>query len=41
MPRDKRKVEEALNKKGFERKEGDHHCVYQRWFVPLIKIVGE
>ncbi|HBA67173.1 MAG TPA: hypothetical protein DCZ48_13535 [Methylococcaceae bacterium] len=25
MPRDKRKVEEALAKKGFERKEGDHH----------------
>jgi hypothetical protein len=25
MPRDKRKVEEALIQKGFERKEGDHH----------------
>jgi hypothetical protein len=25
MPRDKRKVEEALLKKGFENKEGDHH----------------
>jgi len=25
MPRDKRKVEEALLKKGFEDKEGDHH----------------
>lgn len=25
MPKDKRKVEEALLKKGFEDKEGDHH----------------
>jgi hypothetical protein len=25
MPRDKRKIEEALLKKGFEDKEGDHH----------------
>ncbi|SJM94160.1 conserved hypothetical protein [Crenothrix polyspora] len=25
MPRDKRKVEEALSKKGFVRREGDHH----------------
>ncbi len=25
MPKDKRKVEEALLKKGFEEKEGDHH----------------
>ncbi|MEI7866941.1 MAG: hypothetical protein WCI11_03545 [Candidatus Methylumidiphilus sp.] len=25
MPRDKRKIEEALIQKGFERKEGDHH----------------
>jgi len=25
MPKDKRKVEEALLKKGFEGKEGDHH----------------
>ena len=25
MPRDKRKVEEGLEKKGFVRKESDHH----------------
>lgn len=25
MPRDKRKVEEGLEKKGFKLKEGDHH----------------
>ena len=25
MPKDKRKVEEALLKKGFKGKEGDHH----------------
>ncbi len=25
MPRDKRKVEDGLEKKGFIRKEGDHH----------------
>ena len=25
MPRDKRKLEDALMHKGFERKEGDHH----------------
>lgn len=25
MPREKRKIEDALTGKGFERKEGDHH----------------
>ena len=30
MPRDKRKIEEALTCKGFERNEGDHHFFVYR-----------
>lgn len=32
MPKDKRKVEQALLKKGFEDAEGDHHFfIYHTW----------